>query len=158
MYVRLAELLLILILFLLFFGSGKLPKVMGELGRGIRTLRKGLDSNNDSHSQEYDKDDKSYIKDHQKKTKKIKDVEIIENIIKTPQSNNNKNTLSSQSSQNSIKKNNTLIKQNHKTVKNNTKTKGVRIRSTDNMIDGDMKDISKVDNNRNKVLHKNKKL
>lgn len=42
MYGRLAELIIVLVLFLLFFGPGKLPRVMQELGRGIRMLKKGL--------------------------------------------------------------------------------------------------------------------
>jgi sec-independent protein translocase protein TatA len=36
------ELLLILIIVFVLFGAGKLPKVMGEFGRGIKALREGL--------------------------------------------------------------------------------------------------------------------
>ena len=34
--------LLVLLVVLIFFGVGKLPKVMGDLGKGVRNLRKEL--------------------------------------------------------------------------------------------------------------------
>lgn len=34
-----AELLIILVLVLLIFGAGKLPKVMGELGKGAKAFK-----------------------------------------------------------------------------------------------------------------------
>jgi len=37
-----AELILILTIILLIFGAGKLPKVMGEVGKGIKNLKNGL--------------------------------------------------------------------------------------------------------------------
>lgn len=36
------HLLLILIVVFVIFGAGKLPKVMGDVGKGIRHLREGL--------------------------------------------------------------------------------------------------------------------
>ncbi len=36
------ELLLILLIVFVLFGAGKLPKVMGDMGKGIRSLRDGL--------------------------------------------------------------------------------------------------------------------
>jgi sec-independent protein translocase protein TatA len=36
------QLLLVLLIVFVLFGAGKLPKVMGELGKGIRSLRDGL--------------------------------------------------------------------------------------------------------------------
>lgn len=36
------ELVLILIIVLLVFGAGKLPKVMGDIGKGIKSLKDGL--------------------------------------------------------------------------------------------------------------------
>ena len=36
------HLLLILIVVFTVFGAGKLPKVMGEVGKGIRNMREGL--------------------------------------------------------------------------------------------------------------------
>ncbi len=41
---RLGELLLILLIIFVIFGAGKLPKVMGELGRGIKSLREGINN------------------------------------------------------------------------------------------------------------------
>jgi sec-independent protein translocase protein TatA len=36
------HLLLVLIVIFVVFGAGKLPKVMGDIGRGIKSLREGL--------------------------------------------------------------------------------------------------------------------
>lgn len=36
------QLILILAIVLIVFGAGKMPKVMGDLGRGIRSMREGL--------------------------------------------------------------------------------------------------------------------
>lgn len=36
------EILVILIVVLIVFGAGKLPRVMGDLGRGIRSFKDGL--------------------------------------------------------------------------------------------------------------------
>jgi sec-independent protein translocase protein TatA len=36
------QLILILILVLLFFGTGKLPKVMSEIGKGLKNLKKNI--------------------------------------------------------------------------------------------------------------------
>lgn len=44
---RFGELLLILIIILLLFGAGKLPKVMSEIGRGIRSFKSGLNTNDE---------------------------------------------------------------------------------------------------------------
>jgi sec-independent protein translocase protein TatA len=42
MELSLTKLLLILLIVFLFFGAGKLPQVMGDIGRGMRALRDGL--------------------------------------------------------------------------------------------------------------------
>lgn len=42
---RIGELLLILFLVLILFGAGKLPKVMGELGRGLKAFRDAMNGN-----------------------------------------------------------------------------------------------------------------
>lgn len=42
MNVGFGEILLILIIVLILFGAGKLPKVMGDLGRGVRAMREGM--------------------------------------------------------------------------------------------------------------------
>ncbi len=36
------QLVLIVLIVLLVFGAGKLPRVMGDLGKGIRAMREGL--------------------------------------------------------------------------------------------------------------------
>ncbi|MFV3076098.1 twin-arginine translocase TatA/TatE family subunit [Niveispirillum fermenti] len=36
------EILVILVIILIIFGAGKLPKVMGDLGRGIRSFKSGM--------------------------------------------------------------------------------------------------------------------
>lgn len=36
------QLILILIIVLLVFGAGKLPRVMGDLGKGVRSMKEGL--------------------------------------------------------------------------------------------------------------------
>jgi sec-independent protein translocase protein TatA len=47
MELSLSKLLIILIIVLLIFGAGKLPQVMGELGKGLRSLKEGLKSDAD---------------------------------------------------------------------------------------------------------------
>ena len=42
MGISLWQLLLILVIVFIFFGAGKLPRVMGDVGKGIRSLRDGL--------------------------------------------------------------------------------------------------------------------
>ncbi|MBM3610196.1 MAG: twin-arginine translocase TatA/TatE family subunit [Alphaproteobacteria bacterium] len=41
------KILLILVIILIIFGAGKLPKVMGDLGRGVRSFKKGLEEGDD---------------------------------------------------------------------------------------------------------------
>ncbi len=36
------QVILILVIVLILFGAGKLPKVMGDLGKGVRNLKAGL--------------------------------------------------------------------------------------------------------------------
>ncbi|MBM3579465.1 MAG: twin-arginine translocase TatA/TatE family subunit [Alphaproteobacteria bacterium] len=42
MSVGMGELLLILVIVFVLFGAGKLPQVMGDIGKGIKSLKKGL--------------------------------------------------------------------------------------------------------------------
>jgi sec-independent protein translocase protein TatA len=37
-----SELLVVLVIVLIFFGAGKLPDVMGSLGKGIQQFKRGL--------------------------------------------------------------------------------------------------------------------
>jgi sec-independent protein translocase protein TatA len=48
---RIGELILILFLVLILFGAGKLPKVMSELGRGLKAFRDGMNGENNTESQ-----------------------------------------------------------------------------------------------------------
>lgn len=40
------QLVLILMIVFVIFGAGKLPKVMGDVGKGIRNMREGLKAEN----------------------------------------------------------------------------------------------------------------
>ncbi len=42
------ELLLILAIVLVIFGAGKLPKVMGDLGKGVNSFKKGLNEKDEA--------------------------------------------------------------------------------------------------------------
>ncbi len=55
------ELILILVIVFVLFGAGKLPKVMGDIGKGIRHLKEGLKGEN--HSEEHEKKELTH-KDH----------------------------------------------------------------------------------------------
>lgn len=41
------QILLIVVLVLLLFGAGKLPNVMGDLAKGVKNFKKGLDDDDD---------------------------------------------------------------------------------------------------------------
>ena len=47
MGLSISHLLLILIIVFVVFGAGKLPRVMGDIGKGIRSLRDGMKSEED---------------------------------------------------------------------------------------------------------------
>ncbi|MDE3015342.1 MAG: twin-arginine translocase TatA/TatE family subunit [Pseudomonadota bacterium] len=49
------HLLLILIVVLVIFGAGRLPKVMGDVGKGIRNLREGLKGEEEGNAEPKDK-------------------------------------------------------------------------------------------------------
>jgi sec-independent protein translocase protein TatA len=67
MGISLANLVIILLIILVVFGAGKLPKVMGDLGKGIRKFKEGL-------SEDEPEDEKSI-----KKTEKITKIEKNKN-------------------------------------------------------------------------------
>ena len=48
MGMSISHLLLIVIVVFIIFGAGKLPKVMGDLGRGIKNLKDGLNGEDES--------------------------------------------------------------------------------------------------------------
>lgn len=49
------HLLLVLIVVFIVFGAGKLPRVMGDVGKGIRSLREGLKGEDDAAKSDQDK-------------------------------------------------------------------------------------------------------
>lgn len=49
------ELIIILIIVILLFGAGRIGKVAGELGSGIRNFREGLKGDEDEDKDEEDK-------------------------------------------------------------------------------------------------------
>jgi len=59
---RIWELVLILVIVFIFFGAGKLPNVMGDIGKSIRNFKKGLkneDQNDEKKDDSNNKNEKS---------------------------------------------------------------------------------------------------
>ncbi len=55
-----SHLLLVLVIVFIVFGAGKLPRVMGDVGKGIRSLRDGLKGEDEKASARLEeKDDKT---------------------------------------------------------------------------------------------------
>lgn len=52
MGISLTQLLVILLVVLILFGAGKLPKVMGDLGKGIKNFRDELKNKPDDSTEE----------------------------------------------------------------------------------------------------------
>lgn len=50
------HLILVLVIVLLVFGAGRLPKVMGDVGKGIRALREGLKGEDAAKVEDKNKD------------------------------------------------------------------------------------------------------
>jgi len=44
------QLLIILVIILVLFGAGKLPQVMSDLGKGLKSFREGMKDNKDENS------------------------------------------------------------------------------------------------------------
>lgn len=47
MGIGIKEIIIILLVVLILFGAGKLPRVMGDLGRGLRNFKDGLKGTGD---------------------------------------------------------------------------------------------------------------
>ncbi len=43
-----SHLLLVLVIVVVVFGAGRIPRVMGDIGKGVRALREGLKGDEDS--------------------------------------------------------------------------------------------------------------
>ena len=56
MKIGMGELLLILAIIFVLFGAGKLPEVMGQIGKSIKNLKKGLGEEKDSKQQQEKED------------------------------------------------------------------------------------------------------
>lgn len=52
------QILLIVLLVLLIFGAGKLPNVMGDLAKGVKNFKKGLDEDDEKPTKKVKKSDK----------------------------------------------------------------------------------------------------
>ncbi len=50
-----SHLLLLLIIIFVIFGAGKLPRVMGDIGKGVRNLREGLKEDDKTITQDSEK-------------------------------------------------------------------------------------------------------
>ncbi|ABK44128.1 twin-arginine translocation protein, TatA/E family subunit [Magnetococcus marinus MC-1] len=42
------EMVIILVIVLVIFGAGKLPKVMGDMGRGVKSFKKAMNAEDDA--------------------------------------------------------------------------------------------------------------
>ena len=60
MGLSLTHIILLLIVVLVLFGAGKLPKVMGDLGKGVRNFKSGL-SEADKPIEKSDKTDDRHL-------------------------------------------------------------------------------------------------
>ncbi len=54
MKIGVGELLLILVIVFVLFGAGKLPEVMGQVGKSIKNLKDGLKTEKKDQEQEKD--------------------------------------------------------------------------------------------------------
>ena len=52
-----AELIVILVIVLLLFGPGRIGRIAGELGKGIKSFRDGLTNNSDEENKDVNKTD-----------------------------------------------------------------------------------------------------
>ena len=48
------ELIILLVIVLLIFGPGRIAKIAGELGKGIRSFKEGVNSENEPESEQDD--------------------------------------------------------------------------------------------------------
>lgn len=55
------ELIIILVIVIILFGPGRLGKVLGELGKGLRSFKDGLGSEKKEEAQKIDKDDNAVV-------------------------------------------------------------------------------------------------
>nr|CRH06303.1 Tat translocase protein tatA/E homolog [Candidatus Magnetococcus massalia] len=46
------EMIIILVIVLVIFGAGKLPKVMGDMGKGVKSFKKAMDAPEEENTAE----------------------------------------------------------------------------------------------------------
>jgi sec-independent protein translocase protein TatA len=61
------ELIIILVIIILLFGVGRIGKVAGELGSGLRAFREGLKGDEDKEKAEKEKAEKEKVEKEEKK-------------------------------------------------------------------------------------------
>lgn len=54
MGIGLKEIVIVLLVVLIVFGAGKLPRVMGDLGKGLRSFKDGLKGEGDTEGKDGD--------------------------------------------------------------------------------------------------------
>ena len=59
------EMILILAVILILFGAGKLPQVMGQMGRGIRSFKDGMKTGEDEYLEDKKAADKKQTKERE---------------------------------------------------------------------------------------------
>ena len=62
-----ANILIILVIVLILFGAGKLPKVMGDIGKGIKNFKDGLKNEENENLDAAPKKKNLTHKNHEKK-------------------------------------------------------------------------------------------
>lgn len=55
------QLVLILLVVLILFGAGRLPRVMGDIGKGVRSLKEGLRDEDDQQDSNHKR--KNHVED-----------------------------------------------------------------------------------------------
>lgn len=72
------QLILILVIVFVLFGAGKLPRVMGDLGRGVRSMKDGLKGEEDEKSETAERvaaEEKKAVSSHSTMGTRVIDVE-----------------------------------------------------------------------------------
>ena len=52
------QIALLVVLVLMLFGAGRLPRIMGDVAKGIKSFKKGLEDETSTKPIEHDKDNK----------------------------------------------------------------------------------------------------
>jgi len=52
------QILLIIVVILLLFGAGKIPRLMGDVAKGVNAFKKGLKEDDTTSAKQIEKDDK----------------------------------------------------------------------------------------------------